>query len=121
MTISAKDTFGQATQIFTSVIANAASLGAAVSIGGLTAVKALFPAGTEGTILTFQVSFDGVTYSNLYKDGVEYSITVAAGQIIWLDVATWFGISYFKPRTGTAASPTNQTGAATLTFKAVAI
>lgn len=41
----------------------------------------VMPAAFTGTTLSFQVSFDGVTFQPLYKtDGTLYSLTVAAGR-----------------------------------------
>lgn len=76
--------------------------------------QALIPANTEGTTLTFQAcdTLDG-TYLNLYENGTEVSITVAAGRAESLDpiAGALAGTHFLKIRTGTAASATNQSGA----------
>jgi hypothetical protein len=65
----------------------------------------------DGTAFTFQSSYDGTTYNNVYDaDGVEYSVTSAGQRDIILDPADFAAIRWLKIRSGTAASATTETG-----------
>jgi len=55
------------------------------------------PAAMDGTALTFQVSYDDVTYTALYATGgTEISYTVAASRVIPLDPAVFGAFQYLK-------------------------
>lgn len=97
------------------VIANGASLSGAVDLGRNTLVGIVMPAAWTAANLTFQVSADGVTYSDLYDNtGTEKSVTAAAGRFIFTVPADWVGIRFVKVRSGTAAAAINQGAARTL-------
>ncbi len=79
------------------------------------------PAGwITATVITFQASpTSGGTFLNVYDDaGNEVSVTVAASRAVSLDsVALKLApFRYIKIRSGTAASPVNQTNGPTLTL-----
>lgn len=108
-------------------IADSASLSDAVNVQGYDVVALQHPANTEGTAYTFQGSLDGETYVDMYSStGAELSITKSAtlAQCIQLAIAAasatpepvkeFKGLQSLKVRTGTSASPTTQTGAATI-------
>ncbi|MFX8992063.1 hypothetical protein ABTN16_19290, partial [Acinetobacter baumannii] len=66
-----------------------------------------------------QVSPDDATWYEHYNGaGTETTLTVAAGQYIALDPVLWRGVNLIKVRSGTSASPVNQSAAATLTLVA---
>lgn len=81
---------------------------AALDIKELTPVGLLVPAVLDDTALTFQASYDGVTYFNVYDvDGTELAVAVVvdAARHIILDPAVFFGFRFMKIRQGTNASP----------------
>lgn len=100
-------------------IANGASLSQAIENIGLGAASALvgieMPAAWTAANLTFQVSFDGDTYKDLYdKDGNEVTVTAAASRYIGLIPSLFAGIRHLKVRSGTSGTPVNQGAARTL-------
>lgn len=98
-------------------IANGESLSAAVDVLGYEVVAIEQPANCEGTVFTFQGSVDGVVFANIRDATAELSIakSATAAEVIQFGrTASLRGYKFIKVRTGTAASPTNQTGAATL-------
>lgn len=117
-----KEQFSSLGAVETATIANGASLSGAIATNGLTPVRLQTPAGMEGTALTFQVSLDGVTYTNFYDQyGVEVNYTVAASYTVDLPASTWKYVRFFKIRTGTAGTPSAQTGAAAIGVQMEAI
>lgn len=109
------------TSVLTATIASGASLSGAVDLGsGGRAARIAMPAAWTTANLTFQASYDGITYNNLYdKDGVEYTAQAAASRSILLPVADWYGIRYLKVRSGTSAAAVNQGAARSLIIQAV--
>lgn len=107
------------TGIRTTTIANGASLSAAVELDGMLPVGIIMPAAWTAASITIQLSHDkGVTYSNVYKSGTEWSITGTAA--IWELLPNdpyFFGATHMKIRSGTAGSAVNQ--AAERAFKVV--
>lgn len=99
-------------------IASGASLSGAIAIrGALSGI--IMPAGWDAAGLTFQVSMDNTNFSNLYADGVEFTVAsaaVAAGRAVSLPLNNFLGWRYVKVRSGTAASPVDQTAARNLTL-----
>lgn len=77
------------------------------------------PASLEGTVLTFQAcdTVDG-TYANVYDAiGTEVQVTISSSRYVALLPSDfiWAKGKYLKVRTGTAGSPSVQTGANTVT------
>jgi len=95
------------------------SLSPAVDLGNASIVEVGMPAAWDAAQLTFQVSADGVTWLNFYKnDGsTEYSVTVTAGIAepppSLQDFAGW---RYWKLRSGTHSAAVNQTADRTFTL-----
>ena len=106
----------QAVETKTATIENGGSLSGAVDLGGRKLVAIVMPDTWDAAGLTFQASPDGVTYFNVYDDGVERQLTVAASYYSALNIADWIGIRWFKIRSGTAASAVNQAAERTLTL-----
>lgn len=104
--------------VINATIAASASLSDAVRLPpGRVLVGIVMPAAWDTAALTFQVSLDGATFQNAYvAAGTEVSVTAAAATTIALDPATWLHAPILKIRSGTAASPVNQTAARTLTL-----
>jgi len=92
-------------------ITSGTSLSAAISLNpGYFPCAIYMPAAWTTAGITFQVSFDGVTYYNLYKeDGTEYTLTTpAASNAIALTPGYFAGAAYIKIRSGTSGSAVNQ-------------
>jgi len=103
--------YGVRTRVFTVTIANGASLSGAVDLAGYRVMAVQMPAALTGTSVTFQTSFDGTTYGNLYDTtGTEESAVVAASRVVWLEPATFVTFEYIKVRSGTAGTPTTELG-----------
>jgi hypothetical protein len=60
------------------------------------------PAAFTGTALTFQASYDGITFATLYIDGADVSLTVAQGKYVAVDPATFAGVEILKVISGSA-------------------
>lgn len=99
------------------LIPNGQSLSAAINVGGSALVGLQMPAAAwDAAGITFVVSADGG--SNFLplcdKAGTEVALTVTFGKFIALDTATFGGILLVKVRSGTSATPVNQTADRTL-------
>lgn len=94
----------------TATIANGASLSDALNIGSRDMFALIMPSSWTSAALTFQGSFDGTNYFNLYDDGGnEISFTVAASRyVIISSPAKFFGLKKLKIRSGTSGTPVNQ-------------
>lgn len=103
-------------------IANNASLSSAVSLGYTRVHRIAMPATWTTAALTFQSSYDGNTYNDVYTDSGEYTVSssvVGASRTIVLDQSIFYGIKWLKVRSGTSASPVNQAAARTLVLVTV--
>jgi hypothetical protein len=101
------------------VIANGAALSGEIDLAGVTLVGIGMPAGWDAAALTFQVSIDsGVTWLEMQAATAPLLYNAAAGQFVAVDPALWRGVSALKVRSGTFASPVNQTASRTLTIVA---
>ena len=105
------------TEYPTVTISSGGSLSPEVGLGEKTLVGILMPAGWDAASITFQATPDDVNFGELYNSGgTEVTFTVAAGQFIAVDPTLWRGITGIKVRSGTSASPVNQTANRTLTL-----
>lgn len=101
-------------------IADSGSLSSAALFNAQRPAALYIPAGVEGSVVTFQGTFNGVDYYNLYSidptDGstVELQYSFTAGSILLLPTEIFKGIQGIKVRTGTSGAPSNQTGAANI-------
>lgn len=93
--------------------AGATGLSAPIWCNGFWLVSIQMPATWATADLTLQASMDGVNYFDVYKaDGTELVISAAQQRMIRLnEFQTW---PYIKLRSGTAATPVNQTAERTL-------
>jgi hypothetical protein len=99
----------------TATISNGNSLSGAVALSYATPVRITMPAGWDAARLTFQVSYDGITFNDLYDEyGQEVTIEASAGRGIRLDPKILFGAMFLKVRSGIGASPVNQTASRTI-------
>lgn len=97
-------------------IANGASLSGVADLTGFMLAGIQMPAAWTAASLTFQVSIDGTTYTDMYAtDGTEVTVTGAAASRFLAFVPSDFaGARYLKVRSGTTGSPVNQGAARTL-------
>ena len=106
----------QALETLTATIENGGSLSGAVDLGGRKLVAIVMPSGWDAASLTFQASPDGVTYYNVYDSATERSLTVDSSRFLHVDMEDWLGVRFLKLRSGTAATPVDQTAARTFTL-----
>ena len=101
----------QAIPVTVAIPTGATGLSASVQTNGLPVVGLIIPSDwVIATAITLQGSIDGTTFYNVYDDtGTEVSITVAASRHIALNPSEFASFPYLKLRSGTAASPTDQT------------
>ena len=85
-------------------IAISTTTSAAIATGGLSLVGVQLPAAFTGTTLTFQISFDGVTYQPVYTStsGTALSYTVAAGHYVAVNPQDFYGANYIKLISGSS-------------------
>lgn len=103
-------------------IASSASLSTAVDLGDQRLHRIVMPAGWTSAAITFQGSYDGTTYSDLYTDGGEYTLSssvAGASRAILVDQSLFYGIRYLKVRSGTSGAAVNQGSARTLVLVTV--
>lgn len=97
---------------------SAGGLSAAIDLSYMTPIGIIGSTDWDTGNLTFQCSFDGTTYGNMYNDaGSEYTVTVPTtdgGDWLSLDPADFAGINFLKIRSGTSGTPVQQTNASTL-------
>lgn len=92
-------------------ILSGASLTDAIDLGDARLSRIAMPATWTTANLSFQVSYDGVTYNNLFdSSGVEVTVTAAAARAISLHTlfALFQDVRWLKIRSGTSAAPVNQ-------------
>ena len=107
----------------TASIANATALSAAVDLGAQRLHRIVLPAAWTAGAISFQSSFDGSSWADLYDANGEVTLAaavVAASRAIVVDAAAFLGIRYLKVRSGTTAAPVNQAAQRDLTLVTVA-
>lgn len=93
-------------------IASGESLSTALDIDGALAIAIHMPAAWTTASLTFQASFDGTTYNNVYDDaGNEVTVTAAASRAITILSNYLTPFRFIKIRSGTSGSAVNQAAA----------
>jgi hypothetical protein len=99
----------------TIVIANGESLSGAVHLRSHRLFAIQMPASWTAADLTFQASYDGSTYADVYdEDDAEVVVQAAASRFIILDPAKFLGMQRIKVRSGTTGVAVNQGGARSL-------
>ena len=92
-------------------IANGESLSPAISLRDGRLMGIQMPATWTTADLTFQGSYNGGTFADVYDEsGTEVTISADASQFIIVDPGKWLGLAYLKVRSGTAASAVAQGG-----------
>lgn len=96
--------------VYDVTIASGASLSDAIDVRGVRAPAVIeMPASWTAAALTFQTSYDGVTFKDYYSLVSEVSATsAAASRSIFLPINEFAGIRFLKIRSGTSAAPVNQ-------------
>jgi len=93
-------------------IAASASLSDAIDLAGSRLARIEMPNVWTAANLTFQSSFDNVTFNNLYDSaGTEYNVTASSSRAIIIPLADFVGIRFLKVRSGTAGSAVTQAAA----------
>lgn len=77
-------------------ISSGQTTSAAKQIFGTTLCGIIIPSSFTGTSLKFQASADGTNFFNMYKDGADFSVSVAASKFIILQPADFAGVNYLK-------------------------
>lgn len=96
-------------------ILSAASLSAAVDLQNMKLVGLQMPSAWTTANLTFQGSFNGTTFADVYdSDGTEVTVTAAAARYIILDPATFAAFRKIKVRSGTTGSAVTQSADRTI-------
>lgn len=73
-------------------------------------------AASANMTLTFQVSYDGTTWYNLFdEDGIEYTLTYTTGSLFSVNLNHFLAARYVKARSGTSGAPSNVSGDKTVT------
>lgn len=105
--------------LLTTIIADGASLSSAVTLNNRPLLSITVPSGWDDANMTFQVSFDGITYYELVdEDGAAVTLIAAASKIVrTTNLDQWAGYEYLKIRSGTFDTPVTQSGAVTLSLK----
>lgn len=86
----------------TATILNGGTVSDAVYVGDKQPVSLQLPSALTGTAITFQGSWDGVTYLAINTAGSAYSVTVAASKLVELDPAKFAGCRFVKLVSGSA-------------------
>ena len=97
------------TTLVATIAAGQSLSGTAFVNGKLAAI--IMPSVWTAAAITFSVSTDGLTWADLYDDGVERSISSAnavAGRFLALPLINWLAVKYVRVRSGAAAAPVNQ-------------
>jgi hypothetical protein len=101
-------------------IADGASLSSVIDLG-VSALRSARPGAVlvdawDAADMSFQVSEDGTTFFDLYRqDGTELTIEIAADRVIVLTPADFLAFQYLKVRSGTTGSPVVQSPAVAVT------
>jgi hypothetical protein len=104
-------------QSTTVTVANGASLSGAASLKELKVLAFVTDAAWDTNAVTFQGSFDGTNFFNLWNDSAEYSIAaVPASTLVAINPVNFMGLHSVKVRSGTSAAAVNQVGATVVTL-----
>jgi hypothetical protein len=89
------------------VIESGESLSDGIDLSDGNLVRITFPAGWEGSNLTFQISSDGNGYNDLFDaKGDEVTLPCRAGGAVVVDEGRWArAINFLKIRSGTRETP----------------
>jgi hypothetical protein len=110
-------------QILTATIPINTAISGVVVLGAFSVLIIEMPAGWDAADMTFQVSSDNSTWRDYYANAAgvltEYKLTgPAASKAYAMPPADFAAAQYLKVRSGTSASPVNQTAARTINLVA---
>ena len=94
-------------------IAASASVSNPVYLGQRSIATIGMPATWTAAVLTFQASFDGTNWQNVYVGGAEYSETVVA-DTAQPPASAYLQFPYVRIRSGTTLTPVTQAAARTI-------
>lgn len=77
-------------------IASGQATSSTVNANGYTLVGIMFPAAFTGTVITFLVSVDGVTFRTMIDAAGPVSYTVAQARYIGINPVDFYGVQYFQ-------------------------
>jgi len=84
-------------------IASGQTASGALDLQGLALTAIQMPSAFTGTSITFQGSFDGATYQDIYNTAnTQYSITVAASRTYAINPSDFAGFRYIKIVSGSS-------------------
>lgn len=106
-----KVTTGQITSL-AATIASGASVSGDLDLGTARLGRIVMPAAWTAADLTFQASYDGTAWNNLYDNvGGEYKVVAAASRSMLLPLVDMLSVRYLRLRSGTSATPVVQAAA----------
>lgn len=107
----------------TASIANGASLTDAIDLGANRLHRIIMPSSWTTAALSFQVSYDGTNFADLFNKDGEVSLAatsvVAASRSIVVDQTAFYGVRWLKIRSGLTGAAVNQGGARSLILATV--
>src|SRR5438128_2320118 len=99
----------------TATIASGAAVSDVLTVWPVSISAIVMPSAWTAALFTFQGSFDGANFFDLFNDaGDEYNIPALVSQAIVLNVPLPF--PHVKVRSGTTGSPVNQGAARSITL-----
>jgi hypothetical protein len=115
-------TYLNAVRYQTLTIPAAGSVSNAVPVGaGAVIVGLAMPAAWDAANITYQGSVDGINFQDIYDTATngtsnEWSTAAVANRLIMLDTSLSDSLQQIRLRSGTSATPVNQTAARTITL-----
>jgi len=101
----------------TTTLVSGQSLTPAIDLGIGRLARLVIPAGWTAADVTFQTSYDGAAWSDLYDaSGNVYTVKAAAGRAILLPLADFLSMGRLKIRSGTPTAPVAQAADRALTL-----
>ena len=93
----------------TATITSGESISDDIDLGTGVVSMIVYPTDWTTATSTFQISYDGTNWADLYDDaGVEIEIGAEAAVAIRLNLSDWLGIKYLRIRSGTSATAVAQ-------------
>lgn len=98
-------------------ITSGQSLSASIEVNGEHVIGVIVPAAWTAAGLSFQGSFDGTNFFELYDmTGVAITIPVVASSYTVIQPTAMHGVNFVKVRSGTSGSPVTQASTMVLTL-----
>lgn len=106
------------TERFDATIGSGESITSAINLAGRILCGVYVPAGWTAASLTFQGSYDGTTFMDVYdSSGTEEAASASASRYVAINHINFLGLRFLKVRSGTSASPINQGAERTLVLE----